>query len=263
MIVSKIQGGLANQIFQWAYGYCLSKKYNQKYYLDVSFFLGGCKGCTPRTFDLPYFKNIDINLFDGQVIKDFFSEKVFQITDPNRYEPSLPVDPVNFNILLDGFWQSELYFIDYRDDILNLLEFEDNPKFKSFDFTNSCSLHIRRTDYLNAPKFHTNLDLSYYDKCLEDLNHNGPIYVFSDDINWCRNTLKYPHIHFVEGNSNTEDLKLMSLCEHNIIANSSFSWWAAWLNKNPEKKVFAPYHWFGPEGPGYGDIVPNSWIKIL
>lgn len=262
MIVSKIQGGLANQIFQWAYGYSLSKDYKQDLYLDDSFFRGGCKGCTSRTFDLQNFKKIKINTFEGQPMSDFFTKKVYKITDNNFYS-NLDLGGLDGNLLLDGFWQSEKYFKHHKDDIINLLDCGTNPKFNNFDFTESCSIHIRRTDYLNAPKYHLNLTTDYYDRALEEINPSGNIFVFSDDIQWCKNSLKYPNMIFMEGNTNLEDLKLMSSCDNNIIANSSFSWWAAWLNKNPKKKVVAPYVWFGPEGPDYRDIIPDSWTRIL
>lgn len=262
MIVSKIQGGLANQIFQWAYGYSLSKDHGIDLYLDDSFFRGGCKGCTPRTFDLRKFKKLKIQLFEGDLIDKFFKEKVYKIKDENYHNP-LTLDSLEGNLLLDGFWQSEKYFNHHRDNIINELDFGYNPKVFNFDFTNSCSIHIRRTDYLNAPKFHSNLSIDYYNKALEEINPSGNIFVFSDDIQWCKNSLKYPNMIFMEGNTNTEDLHLMSCCDNNIIANSSFSWWGGWLNNNPKKKVVAPYRWFGPEGPSYRDIIPEDWIQIL
>jgi hypothetical protein len=262
MIVSKIQGGLANQIFQWAYGYSLSLDYGLDLYLDDSFFRGGCKGCTPRTFDLQNFEKIKIDRFEGQIMDDFFSKKVYKISDENFYN-HLDLSTLDGNLLLDGFWQSEKYFKHHREGIINLLDFGENPKFTNFDFLGSCSIHIRRTDYLNAPKYHLNLSADYYNKALEEINPSGNIFVFSDDIQWCKNSLKYPNMIFMEGNSNLEDLKIMSCCENNIIANSSFSWWAAWLNQNKQKKIIAPSKWFGPEGPGYRDIIPEEWIQML
>ena len=89
------------------------------------------------------------------------------------------------------------------------------------------------------------------------------IVVFSDDIPWCKENLIFDNIIFIEGNKDYEDLWLMSLCEHNIIANSSFSWWGAWLNENKNKKVVSPLNWFGQQSnTNQSDIVPESWIKI-
>jgi hypothetical protein len=262
MIVSKIQGGLANQIFQWAYGYSLSQDHGLDLYLDDSFFRGGCKGCTPRTFDLKKFNKIKIKTFEGEATSTFFSKKVYKITDNNFYS-SLDLTSLDGNLLLDGFWQSEKYFKKYEDEIVDLLDLQIDSKFNDLNFSGSCSVHIRRTDYLNSPNYHLNLTSDYYNKALEKINPKGNIFVFSDDIQWCKNSLKYPNMIFMEGNTNLEDLKLMSHCEDNIIANSSFSWWAAWLNKNKNKKVIAPSRWFGPEGPSYRDILPNEWIQML
>ena len=103
----------------------------------------------------------------------------------------------------------------------------------------------------------------YYKNALDIIGGYENLYVFSDDINWCKTNLKFKNMVFVEGNDDVEDLWLMSLCDHNIIANSSFSWWGAWLNINPNKKVISPKRWFGEQtNLSSDDIIPVSWTKI-
>ena len=126
---------------------------------------------------------------------------------------------------------------------------------------NTVSLHVRRTDYVNLQNYHPIAAIQYYKDALDLIEHDKVV-VFSDDINWCKKNFKFNNMVFIEGNSNIEDLYLMSMCNNNVIANSSFSWWAAWLNKNEYKKIVAPKVWFGPAAPSDKDIIPDTWIKI-
>ena len=124
-------------------------------------------------------------------------------------------------------------------------------------------MHIRRTDYTTSNGYHPVQTVEYYKKALEIIGEYDKLFIFSDDIEWCRNNLKFDNMIFIEGNTDIEDLYLISLCKHNIIANSSFSWWGAWLNKNPNKKVIAPSKWFGDMANlNESDIVPEGWIRI-
>tara|TARA_R110000744_G_C18907077_1_gene510043 strand:- start:113 stop:463 length:351 start_codon:yes stop_codon:yes gene_type:complete len=110
---------------------------------------------------------------------------------------------------------------------------------------------------------HPVLDLNYYTKALENLKDVSNILVFSDDIPWCKEVFKFKNMTFIEGNNNIEDLVLMSMCSHNIIANSSFSWWGSWLNENPDKIVVAPKTWFGAQLPGNNNhAYLSNWITI-
>jgi len=119
-------------------------------------------------------------------------------------------------------------------------------------------LHVRRGDYLQLPTHHPTCTIDYYHKALA--NFDGKVLVFSDDIDWCRKTFQDPRFEFVKGNLDYIDLYLMSMCKNNIIANSSFSWWAAWLNDNKDKKVIAPKKWFGPAiSHNTMDLYPKKW----
>ena len=127
----------------------------------------------------------------------------------------------------------------------------------------SISLHVRRTDYVTSNGFHPVQTVEYYNKAIETIGSYDQILVFSDDINWCKENLNYDNVLFVENQDNLEDMWLMSLCDHNIIANSSFSWWGAWLNQNKDKIVIAPKNWFGSQSNLNDlDIIPNNWVKI-
>ena len=190
------------------------------------------------------------------------------------------------NIFLRGYFQSYKYFEKNKETVLNLLEI-DNPVFKNqtnIDFSNSCSIHIRRGDYVKIGQTHPLnphplQTIDYYKQAINIIN-SDKYFVFSDDINWCKENLKHQRLIFVdypEKNLNHFgadlcELQLMSLCENNIIANSSFSWWSAYLNNNKNKKIVAPKIWFGDKYIHTiskfdsqnisASLIPDSWIKL-
>jgi hypothetical protein len=138
--------------------------------------------------------------------------------------------------------------------------------------SNSVSLHIRRGDYLsdkNAKEFHGTLPLDYYYKAMAQLNllyKDLKVFIFSDDMDWVKANLKLTnecvYVDFNTGENSVFDMYLMSQCKHNIIANSSFSWWGAWLNQNSSKIVIAPQLWFADKSLNTKDLIPNSWLKM-
>ena len=120
---------------------------------------------------------------------------------------------------------------------------------------------MRRGDYLKLSEFHAVLGKEYYDKAMSKY-HGAKFVFFSDDIEWCKkNFSSIENTHFVEGETDVVDLYFMSIMKHNIIANSTFSWWGAWLNKNPDKIVIAPHKWYGPKNSHLedNDIIPEHW----
>jgi len=260
MIICKIIGGLGNQMFQWAYGRSISLRYNRPLFVDITGYKNQ-QGLTKREFQLNSFKNLkNINYLQYEMLKNQF----FIIHDYFNYEKAdaetnlLTIS----NTYLDGYWQSEKYFIDYANKIRNDFAYYDNS-LQSLIEPNSISVHIRRTDYVTSNGYHPIQPISYFQLGIDAIGEYNKIYIFSDDINWCKIHLKFKNIIFMENRTGIEDMYLMSCCENNIISNSSFSWWGAWLNKNPKKKVIAPKKWFGPTANLYdGDIVPESWIKI-
>ncbi len=195
---------------------------------------------------------------------------------PFIFNENLLRKKIEKNFLLSGFFQSEKYFVSYRKIILKLLKF---PKIKNkllqsyldlIKNRNSVAIHIRRGDYFNNPKvryFHGILGDNYYKKSINYIKRkikNPLFFIFSDDINLVKKTLfflkKEKHI-FIDTKSSINDLHLMSSCKHFIIANSTFSWWGAWLSKKKYKIICAPKRWVRAKIPT-PDIIPESWVKI-
>ena len=254
MIIAKIQGGLGNQLFQWAYSRNLSK--NNETFLDISLYTNNEE---KREFGLDKFSNINYSINTHSLYNSVLVHDYFRYTNVTFYATHL--------YYLNGYWQSEKYFKESEDIIRKDLEPSDEQFLKlnatPFINDNVVSMHIRRTDYTTSNGYHPVQTVEYYKKALEIIGEYDKLFIFSDDIEWCRNNLKFDNMIFIEGNTDIEDLYLISLCKHNIIANSSFSWWGAWLNKNPNKKVIAPSKWFGDMANlNESDIVPEGWIRI-
>ena len=191
---------------------------------------------------------------------------------PIAEEKQFHFDEILFNmcpdeISLAGFFQSEKYFKNIESEIREDFSFKDqilNPCREMISSVgDAISLHIRRTDYLENPN-HTALDIKYYINALEMFEPNIPAIIFSDDISWCKKQKIFDSDRFMISESKDQyvDLCLMSLCKYHIIANSSFSWWGAWLSKS--NQVIAPSLWFG-EGnldKDAKDLIPDRWTKI-
>jgi hypothetical protein len=187
-------------------------------------------------------------------------------------EPSFEYSRIPNADAIDGYFQSERYFIDYRDKILDL--FRPTPDIQEYIIskygesleTDSCSIHVRRGDYLNFPNHHPALSLEYYNKAMLEMCNCYPktnFLIFSDDIDWCKRTFEGSQFTFIEGEKDYLDLYIMAQCKNNIIANSTFSWWGAWLNSNENKKVIAPKQWFGPAiSHNTKDLIPKTWNTI-
>jgi len=218
-----------------------------------------------------YSKYFDNDISDDN-IENFEIKSTYHYGD-SKYK-KIPYTP---NMDLHGFFQSEKYFKQYEKEIRNLFtlksEYENNLRNKWAHLLNTktVSIHVRRTDYLDNPTFHIIPTMSYFKKSLkyieylDSFNKIENVLIFSDDIDWCRNNFtdndyKY---NFIENQSDIEDLFLMSYCDHNIISNSSFSWWGSWLNKNENKIICAPYQWFGDGWDmDYKDIFTEN-MKII
>jgi len=257
MIVTKIQGGLANQIFQWAYAKSLEIDYKVPMMLDISYYYKDNGTDTKRSFCLDKFPNLKFNLFAG-------NESFINVSDDSFFR-ELKID-TNYNYYLSGFWQSDEYFKNNRIEILKELLPTESTKKELFNLypslnSNTTSIHIRRTDYLNSNGYHPVQTIEYYEKAIELVGSYDNLLIFSDDISWCKNNLDFRNMIFIEGNDDIIDLWLMSLCKNNIIANSSFSWWGAYLNLNKNKKVIAPSQWYG-HFTGKKNTLPEDWIII-
>ncbi len=179
---------------------------------------------------------------------------------------------------LQGYWQSEKYFKDIEKIIRDDFTFSEEPDYQNkqmADTIKCCeavSLHVRRGDYVSNPvttEYHGICSEDYYRRAVREVERyckNPQFFVFSDDPSWAKENLEtgYPTtiIDFNGSEKDYEDLRLMSLCQHHIIANSSFSWWGAWLSWNPQKIVIAPKKWFNRPEINTQDLIPESWIRI-
>ena len=290
MIVAQLFSGMGNQMFQYASARCLADLKNTGIKIDISSF----ENDKLRTFDLDCF-DISASKISKNELKIFsknentFLNKLFFKFDNRKpyfkrrtyIEKAFEYDQnfflANKNTILSGYWQSEKYFLQCRDLILKEFSFLRKLNDKYIEIQNiiqnsvSVSIHVRRGDYVQNPdtnKVHGLCDSAYYEKSIEyfeKLNKNTTFFVFSDEPEWCKENIKSSSdIVFVSGGKNYEDLQLMSLCKNNIIANSSFSWWGAWLNTNPEKIVIAPKIWFADtkKNNQTNDLIPEKWLRF-
>jgi len=181
------------------------------------------------------------------------------------------------NLYLEGYWQSENYFASIREILLEdfLMRTSSNATNSKFleqiKESNSVSVHVRRGDYASDPqtsKLYACCTTDYYKAATEIINKrvkNARFFVFSDDPDWAESNLSFENQVVVRGNTadnGQEDLHLMQNCRHNIIANSSFSWWGAWLNQNPDKIVIAPKTWINLPDIDTRDATPKNWLRI-
>jgi hypothetical protein len=294
MIVIQLQGGLGNQMFQYAFARILAKRNSVTLKLDKSFFDNFSKGkeFTPRNFELAIFENeytqassLEISTLTRLSFINKINKKLGICNKANVYlEPSLDFHleflSIKVPAYIKGYFQSYKYFENQEDLIREIFSFP----IESLDERNSVllsklqsettiSVHIRRGDYVTNKKtqqFHGNCNLEYYLNAISLLaskNKEFTLVFFSDDNQWVKEqfeTLTYSKI-FVDHNTNQNswiDMFLMSFCSHNIIANSSFSWWAAYLNKYSDKIVIAPKKWFADSEIDTNDLIPPEWIRL-
>jgi GR25 family glycosyltransferase involved in LPS biosynthesis len=265
-IIVKPNGGLGNQLFEIANGYAYSLRYNKRFYITGSW--GGITKDRP-TYWNNYLKNLKPYLITPKRIRKIKVYKEPKFSYKKIYN-------VKGHICFEGYYQSEKYFEDYREAVRKLFALPDDLK-PTFIKEGICvAIHIRRGDYLTKSDFHINIEKFYYDnakKLIEEkLGFRPNYYYFSDDITWVKETFKEsdPEVSkndkFISGFKDYEELYIMSLCDHFIIANSSFSWWGAWLSvaqSEENKIVIAPDTWFGPSGiQDYEDIYPKKSIKM-
>ena len=285
-IIVKLNGGLGNQMFQWALARMIEETTDMDVFLDMSYF----NHRYARPFELNIFK------LESKFVEDFWTKLRLDIIwsmrailkwektlglilySESKFNFDKNIHKIRANTFIEGFFQSELYFKciedQLREDFLFVKISDDkNNKLKQeICSKNSISLHIRRGDYVQKKRYknvYANCSLDYYRRGVEHIAQQYPeptIYVFSDDIPWVKMNLKLPYkVVYVSHNTGAksyEDMRLMSACKHNIIANSSFSWWGAWLNSNPEKIVIAPQKWFNDDEIIQTDVIPEKWIRI-
>lgn len=279
MKIVKLKGGLGNQMFEYAFGkviqadaYEISFFYEQKFHPEL----------TQRDYELDFFK-LQLDFIDTKEIKKLCKKNKFlSFLGIKNHLPLIQENPISIynpkllqynEGLFDGYFQCAQYYENIRDKLLK--DFVPNKKpnqqnekmLKKFKTTNSISLHVRRGDYVKLQHYHGLCDIDYYKKAIEFIASkvsNPHFFLFSDDIPWVEENLKidfpYTIIDYNQGSDSPWDMWLMKNCYHNIIANSSFSWWGAWLNENPDKIVIAPQVWMA--NGRKTDIIPINWVRI-
>lgn len=282
-LILKLKGGLGNQLFQYAFGRLMASRRNEVLKLDLESL--GSRGDTYRSYGLDNFK-IRAEIARGEEVKRaryphgiiskfwrLFSLKVLRRFHIG-YEKRLLGTKSRY---IEGFFQSHKYLDPIREELLAEISLKETPSAKFQDLVRmvaegeSVSVHIRRGDYVSdqsTRSIHFICDLPYYQQALALLREkvsNPNFFVFSDDIAWARENLKLDRAVFVSDPKeigDCEELILMSKCRHNIIANSSFSFWGAWLNENPGKIVIAPRLWNRRYGRHYKDLLPEEWLRV-
>ena len=292
MVIVRLVGGLGNQMFQYAAGRAVAYRHEVPLKLDISAF----ERYGLRTCRLHHLNIVESYATPAEVARlarssqnrlvaklytiverclPYYKRSVFR----QRYDHFDPdILRVSRSVYLTGYWQSEKYFKDIEEIIRREFTIRNDPDAVNQEMaaminkSTSVSLHIRRGDYVSNPRIrqtHGVCSLDYYEAAVAKLMQfakDPHFFVFSDDIEWAKQNLKlqYP-LTFVSHNGperDYEDLRLMSLCKHHIIANSTFSWWGAWLSTNRRKIVIAPKRWFSDPDRDSRDLIPESWLRV-
>src|SRR5579863_3208697 len=257
MITIQLLGGHGNQLFQWAFGMAQAKWLGVKLQLNTSK-LGGNR---------PY----TLNQWTAEK-----SDVPYQV-EPTVREQGMPYNPALANSIkngdvIQGYWQTEKYFQGVEEELQALRpRATNNAALEAiFSSTQPVAVHVRRGDYTREPhaSFHGNLGLEYYNNAFNYIIERilrPTFFIFSDDPQWCREHFTSEgrrSVVVVEPLEEAADIQAMSLCKHNIIANSSFSWWGAYLGKKGDRVVVAPKNWFQSKDEDARDIVPERWVRL-
>lgn len=271
MIIVKLTGGLGNQMFQYAFARRIAHNHKALLKLDIL----GFESYKLHKYSLGAF-NIREDFASPEETRTLMVQTHIREKKKFHFDPEMLKLPDN--VYLEGSWQSEKYFANINSVIRQEFRVKtpqtgkDKKLAEQIASCQSVNLHVRRGDYISDPQtnqVHGNCSLDYYFRCIEYLRQkvkNPHFFIFSDDPEWAGNNLKlsYPMtlVNHNKANKNYEDLRLMSQCKHHIIANSTFSWWGAWLNQNPRKIVLAPKRWFRNNDYNPKDLIPDKWIKV-
>lgn len=278
MIYTRLLARLGNQMFQYAAGRGLAARLGVDFTVDPRRAVHKGDGVLTRVFELDWATPENMPRAQHERPLAYYawrglrrSPKIYR---ENGLGYNAAFDTLPDNTYLHGYWQCERYFAHIADDIRAAFVPRHPMSAQNADMAQriaagpSVSLHVRRGDYLTVGA-HGICDQTYYDAALAAVTQgltSPTVYVFSDDPQWAKENLPMSFekvvVDFNGPDSDYEDMRLMSLCQHNVIANSSFSWWGAWLNANPNKRVAGPANWFSNPKLSNPDILPDRWIKI-
>ncbi|WP_303208129.1 alpha-1,2-fucosyltransferase [Bacteroides oleiciplenus] len=266
MIYIRLSGRFGNYLFQIATGASLAKKFDTEFKVVVA----------PDAEAISIVSRESMWNYVSSFKENIFREIEFVHEVPTdvplyswRDFPYKPIPYEGTDLLVDGYFQSYKYVDSNLMRQLYAVPKEISDKLKQkygevLKQSFTC-IHVRRGDYLKLPHRFSICSMAYFRKAIRQIGENTLFVIISDDLKWCKKHFKGQNYVFADkGNSMLEDFYLQSLATNNIISNSSFSWWGAWLNINPDKKVFYPTPWFGPHYSHYDtfDLCPDSWIPI-
>lgn len=253
-----LMGGLGNQMFQIAHTLSQGFIHNKKCVFNTLSETPG-NGNQPTKYLNNIFRNIN---FSENIETDIL------LRESTWNDANISI-PENKSITFYGYFQSSKNFFGFDDEIKKIFSPDENFTKKIYSLypelkeENTVSIHIRRGDYLTITDILPVIHKSYIDLCLEKIDKINKIFIFCTDKVWVENNLNYPNSVVVNNLEDYEELWMMSLCKNNIMSNSSFSWWASYLNNSETKKVFVPSIWFGPKGlHPYFNIYEENWIKV-
>lgn len=270
MVVVQLIGGLGNQMFQYACGRALAVRLSKRLYLDVSIY----RLNSHRQFSLNKF-NIQATLIlsPAELLELIQSQKIFALQEPYFHFWPAIYEITDSVLLWKSYWQSEQYFADIASVIRadftpNTISARSRQIAERMKNCQSVAVHVRHGDYTQST-IHRVLPLSYYSKAmcyLEQRLRNLRWFVFSDDLPWCKQAFKgTSNLEFIDKadpKSDYEEIWLMSQAQHAITANSTFSWWGAWLNQHDGKIVISPNEWFENSVLSTKDLIPHTWIRL-
>lgn len=263
MIYSALKGRIGNNLFQVATGFSLAKKNKTEFAAYIhDILLPEPDNCTLREY---------INQFKNTIFRNVnFVESLPANYETYHEPPDLSFLEINSkdNLIIDGYFQSEKYFD--KELIRNLYSMDDdtgvyiNNKYGSILKKGITSINVRRGDFVKQPHLHPACSMKYYKAAISYFGAGHQFMIISDDSKWCKKHFKGGNYFFIEEEPPVIDLYLQTLCKNNILSNSSFSWWGAWLNLNPDKIVIAPAeNWVGKHhSVSTKDLLPGDWIKI-
>lgn len=285
MIIVRVFGGLGNQIFQYAFYKCM-KFYNKDVYLDISDY-GIHKHHNgfelDKVFKIKFDKATNKEIrkvsFDKKSLLYRLIRKIFKVELVKRSEYAemkdvcdVKIGNMEQEVYFNGFWQDIKYVEFIENELRKELIFNEKLSGKNKDVIDkfigreTVSIHIRRGDYLNNKSLGGICNNEYYLNAIEYINKviERPVFfIFSDDMEWVKNNFKLKseciYVYWNKDEESYKDMQLMSMCKHNIIANSTFSWWGAWLNMNRNKIVICPQKWFNNQN---SNLQINNWISF-